>query len=261
MLAPQVMATKRLALAACACSTYCLMAATPSAPAGSRMLRVSWNTSLMAAQTASVSTTTKSSTSSRARRKVSSPTSLTAVPSENRPDVGQRARACRRCTERSIASESAVCTPITWISGPHRLDVGGHARDQPAAADGHEHRVDRALVLAQDLHRDRALAGDHVGVVEGVHEGQALRLLQRPARARRRRSSCRRAAPPRRPAPARRRPSAAAWSPASRSRRGSPAACAASATPWAWLPAEAQMTPRCSCSASGAPSCCRRRAA
>ena len=38
-------------------ATYCLMAATPSAPAGSRMLRVSSKTSLMAAQTASVSTT------------------------------------------------------------------------------------------------------------------------------------------------------------------------------------------------------------
>jgi hypothetical protein len=33
------------------CSAYCLMAATPSAPAGSRMLRVSWNTSLIAAHT------------------------------------------------------------------------------------------------------------------------------------------------------------------------------------------------------------------
>ena len=29
-------------------------------------------------------------------------------------------------------------------------------------------------MLAQDLHADRALAGDHVGVVVGVNEGQAL---------------------------------------------------------------------------------------
>ena len=30
-------------------------------------------------------------------------------------------------------------------------------------------------MLAQDLHRDRALAGDHVRVVERMHEGQSLR--------------------------------------------------------------------------------------
>ena len=57
MLAPQVIATKVWPLHLCVC-TYCLMAATPSAPAGSRMLRVSWKTSLMAAQTSSVSTRT-----------------------------------------------------------------------------------------------------------------------------------------------------------------------------------------------------------
>ncbi len=62
--------------------------------------------------------------------------------------------------------------------GPQRLDIGRHAGDQPAAADGHEDGVDRPLVLAQDLHRHRALAGDHVGVVEGMHEAQSLRLLQ-----------------------------------------------------------------------------------
>ncbi len=80
------------------------------------MLRVSWNTSLIAAHTASVSTTTKSSTSRRVRRKVSSPTSLTAVPSANSPT----SLSCTRLpllTERTIASESVVCTPITWISG------------------------------------------------------------------------------------------------------------------------------------------------
>ena len=44
--------------------------------------------------------------------------------------------------------------------------------DQPAAADRDEDRVDRLAQLAQDLHRDRALAGDHVGVVVGVDERQ-----------------------------------------------------------------------------------------
>jgi len=58
--------------------------------------------------------------------------------------------------------------------GPHRFDVRRHARDQPAAADRDKDRVDRRLVLAQDFHRNRALAGDHVRVIERVHEGQAV---------------------------------------------------------------------------------------
>ncbi len=97
-------------------ATYCLMAATPSAPDGSRMLRVSSNTSLIAAQAASVSTMTKSSTSARVMRKVSSPTSFTAVPSANRPTSAKVTR-LPALTERAIASESRVCTPITLISG------------------------------------------------------------------------------------------------------------------------------------------------
>ena len=84
MFAPQVIATSVLPRT-CVRSTYCLAPGTPSAPGGSRMLRVSWNTSLIAAQTSSVSTSTMSSTSSRARRKVSSPTCFTAVPSANSP--------------------------------------------------------------------------------------------------------------------------------------------------------------------------------
>ncbi len=56
MLAPQVIATSVWPRAPPS-STYCLIAATPSAPAGSMMLRVSSKTSLIAAQTASVSTT------------------------------------------------------------------------------------------------------------------------------------------------------------------------------------------------------------
>ena len=33
-------------------------------------------------------------------------------------------------------------------------------------------------MLAQDLHADRALAGDHVRIVEGVHESQLLLAFQ-----------------------------------------------------------------------------------
>ncbi len=62
---------------------------------------------------------------------------------------------------------------------PHRLDVSGHPRDQPAAADGAKHRMNRRLVLAQNFHADGALARDHVRVVEGVDESQPLLVLQR----------------------------------------------------------------------------------
>ncbi|SPC08061.1 hypothetical protein CT19431_190026 [Cupriavidus taiwanensis] len=62
--------------------------------------------------------------------------------------------------------------------GAHRLDVRGDTGDQPAAADGDEHRVDRARMLAQDFHGDGALAGDHLGVVERVDEGQLVLFLQ-----------------------------------------------------------------------------------
>ena len=62
--------------------------------------------------------------------------------------------------------------------GAHRFDVAGHTRDQAAAANGHKHRVQRPGVLAQQLHGNRALAGDHIGVVKRVHKGHALLLLQ-----------------------------------------------------------------------------------
>ncbi len=56
--------------------------------------------------------------------------------------------------------------------GSQALDVGGDSADQPAAADGDEDRVDRLAELAQDLHRNRPLPRDHVGVVIGVDERQ-----------------------------------------------------------------------------------------
>ena len=59
-----------------------------------------------------------------------------------------------------------------------RLDVGGDAGDQAAAADRHEDRVHGAAGLADDLHADRALPGDHVVVIEGMHEAQLLLLRQ-----------------------------------------------------------------------------------
>ena len=59
---------------------------------------------------------------------------------------------------------------MTLISGPHGLDVRRDAGDQAPAADRDEDRVNRVLVLAQDLHADRALAGDHVRVIKRMNE-------------------------------------------------------------------------------------------
>ncbi len=57
-----------------------------------------------------------------------------------------------------------------WIQ---RFRIGGDSGDQTAAAHGNENRVDViAVVLTQDLHGDGALPGDHIWVVEGVHEHQ-----------------------------------------------------------------------------------------
>ena len=64
----------------------------------------------------------------------------------------------------------------------HSLDVVGHAGYQAAAPDGDKYRVELALTQALNLpqyfHGNRALAGDHIGVVKGVHKSQPLFFLQ-----------------------------------------------------------------------------------
>ena len=120
MFAPQRMAASVCPGAVPSRAVYCLRAATAIAPDGSTMLRVSMNTSLMAAHTASVSTVMNSSTSSRAMRKVSSPTCLTAVPSANRP-TSRKATRSPRATDCAMASESFICTPMILISGRKAL--------------------------------------------------------------------------------------------------------------------------------------------
>ncbi len=134
-------------------------------------VRVSWNTSLIAAHTASVSTITKSSTNCAREAEGLFADQL------DRGAVGEQAhfgqldalagthRARHRVGIARLHADDAHL-------GTHRLDVGRDAGDQAAAADGDEHRVERALVLAQDLHADRALPGDHVRVVERMHESQ-----------------------------------------------------------------------------------------
>src|SRR5690606_4675286 len=54
------------------------------------------------------------------------------------------------------------------------LDVRADAGDEPAAADGNEYRGWRPLPLARELEGDRALARDHVGIRERVHECEPL---------------------------------------------------------------------------------------
>jgi hypothetical protein len=53
---------------------------------------------------------------------------------------------------------------------PEPLHVRGDAADQASSSDGDEDGVDGARMLAQDLHPDGALSGDHVRVVVRMHE-------------------------------------------------------------------------------------------
>src|SRR5207342_3428459 len=52
------------------------------------------------------------------------------------------------------------------------LHVGGDSRNDAAAADGHIDRGQRPRMLTQDFHSDRTLAGDDVGIVVRVDDGQ-----------------------------------------------------------------------------------------
>ena len=115
ILAPQATATNVFFLIRFL-STYFFMPAMAKAPAGSRMLRVSEKTSLIAAQISSVSTVIISSTTFLQIRNVSLPTNFTAVPSENKPTsfISMRLFAL---SERFMASESEACTPITLVLG------------------------------------------------------------------------------------------------------------------------------------------------
>ena len=59
------------------------------------------------------------------------------------------------------------------------LDVGADAGDQAAATHRHEDRIDLTAGLLHDLHADGALAGDHVRIVERMHEGHVALARQR----------------------------------------------------------------------------------
>src|SRR5690348_7913787 len=59
------------------------------------------------------------------------------------------------------------------------LDVGTDATDQPAATDRHEDGIDLTAALAHQLHADGALSGNHVRVIEGMHEHQMALASER----------------------------------------------------------------------------------
>ena len=82
--------------------------------------------------------------------------------------------------------------------GTKVLHVGADAGGETAAADRHEHDVERIGVLAAELDRDRALTCDRVGIVEGVDEREAARLAERQGMGERGVEVVSRAAPPRR---------------------------------------------------------------
>ena len=115
MLAPLVMATTVCPRRSW-CFRYALAPAAATAPAGSRMERVSLKTSLMAAQISSVLTSTTPSQNSRHTRNVSAPTVLTATPSAK---LFRSSSVTRRPAARAVARqfESAGSTPSTLTHG------------------------------------------------------------------------------------------------------------------------------------------------
>ena len=161
----------------CSRLAYSLAPAMASAPAGSRMERVSWNTSLIAAHTASVSTSTISSTYFLQMRKRFFADQLDRRAVREQADIVERDALLG--FERSVHGIGIGGLHADDLDvGAHLLDVSRHARDQSAAADGAEDGVDGRLMLAQDFHADGALSGDDIGIVERMHEGELLFFLE-----------------------------------------------------------------------------------
>ena len=187
-------------------------------------------------------TVTTSSTSLRTWVKVSSPGRPTAMPSAIVANAGSRTGSPghQRGRERRGARRLHADDPYVRSQ---RLGRHRHARDQPAATDAGDDRA-HLRALFEDLQRHRALAGDHVRVVERVDEHRAGALGERPAPPPATRRRCCRPARPARRTPWWRRPSAAARSTGMKTVACVPTRPAASATPWAWLPALAATTPR-----------------
>jgi hypothetical protein len=176
MLAPQAMATYVRFLVRC-CATQDFTPATASAPAGSRIERVSSKTSFSAAQW-------RPCRRVRSRRHISGEAKRLLADLLHRHAVGEQTHV-RQLDPPAGLERARHRVRILGLHadhldlGPHALHVRGDAAREPTAADGHEDRIERTLVLPQDLHADRALARDHIGVVVRMHEHRVRALLQR----------------------------------------------------------------------------------
>ena len=178
----------------------------------------------------------------RTSSKVSSPGSRPRCRRRSSPSTPAGPDARPRATAGKLAAPFA-CTPMTCTSGAQRLHATRDPGDQPAAADADHDGAD-VRALLEDLEADGSLPGDDVGMVERMdQDGPGLLGVCRCAatsasstvdpgqpdlRAVRTgrldlRDRCAFRHEHRRPA--------------------SPSSCAASATPWAWLPALAATTP------------------
>jgi hypothetical protein len=124
------------------------------------------------------------------------------------------------------------------------LDQHRHARRQTAAAHRDEYAVDVGILL-QQLQRQGSLTGDDHRVIERRHPGKAL-LLRQLNRFASLRQSCSSTSPPK-PRTASTLISAVATGITISAL--TPSRDAENATPWAWLPAEAVITPWDFCSA------------
>ena len=76
-------------------------------------------------------------------------------------------------SERRASSAFAGSAPTTFVSGERPLTRQRGAREEPAAADGGDHDVERPGLFEQ-LQRRGPLAGDHVPVVERVNERETV---------------------------------------------------------------------------------------
>ena len=80
-------------------------------------------------------------------------------------------------SEAGTGAQPAACTPTIRTSGIKCLDRHRDTADQPAAAD-RDYQQRQVGQRLDDLEADRALAGDHPLIVEGMNIGQAAILLE-----------------------------------------------------------------------------------
>ena len=62
--------------------------------------------------------------------------------------------------------------------GAYCLDVVGHTGNQTTTPHSYKHCMQWPLVLAQHFHGDRALTGDHFGVIKRMDKCQAMANTQ-----------------------------------------------------------------------------------